>query len=130
MNNNKANAFAHNLLMYYDTLTYVEPIQYPSFLKSSPVIPISAQKPAKENKLFVYPNPAKGYFIIRYELDNYYAEAMIQITDMAGRTVKFYTTEMVRDYLVVSTEGIKPGNYVIKLILNGREKGVQKVMIK
>ncbi|MCD4744692.1 MAG: T9SS type A sorting domain-containing protein [Bacteroidales bacterium] len=127
---NNANSWSRNVLISADTLSYIEPVLLPTYLKSSSVIPIPAQKPANENKLFVYPNPAKGYFIIRYELDNFYAEAMIQITDMAGRTIKFYTTEMVRDYLVVSTEGIKSGNYVIKLILNGRESGVQKITIK
>ncbi|MCD4695972.1 MAG: T9SS type A sorting domain-containing protein [Bacteroidales bacterium] len=127
---NHANSWSRSVLISADTISYIEPVLLPTYLKSSLVIPIPAQKPGKENHLFIYPNPAKGYFIIRYELDNYYAEAMIQITDMSGRTLKNYSTEMIRDYLVVSTEGIKPGNYVIKLILNGRESGVQKVTIK
>ena len=69
--------------MFYDTLSYEEPIQYPSFLKSGSIIPIPAQKPAERNSLTVYPNPAKDYFIVRYELDNSYAEAIVRITDLS-----------------------------------------------
>ncbi|MBC8486893.1 MAG: T9SS type A sorting domain-containing protein [Bacteroidetes bacterium] len=129
-NNNKANAYARNVLIFYDTLSYEEPIQYPSFLKSSPIIPIPAQKPAERNSLTIYPNPAKDYFIIRYELDNSYAEAVIHITDMTGRNVKEFNVMATRDYLIVPTSELNNGIYVVKLILNGKEAGIQKVSVK
>ena len=91
---------------------------------------VHAQKPARESRLLVYPNPAKGYFIIRYELDNFYADAIIQLTDISGRTVKQYNTNMTCDYLVVPTQDLSKGNYFVKLILNGTEAGTQKVIIK
>ncbi len=31
------------------------------------------------------PNPAKDYFIVRYKLDNNYADVIIQLTDISGR---------------------------------------------
>ena len=130
INNNKANAYARNVLMVYDTLTYEEVIQFPSFLKSGPVIPIPAQKTAERNSLTVYPNPAKDYFIIRYELDNSYAEAVIRITDLAGKNVREFNVTTTRDYLIVPTEGINSGIYVVKLILNGNEVGTQKINIR
>jgi len=126
----QANAFVRNVLMFYDTLSYEEPIQYPSFLKSSPVIPIPAQKPAERNSLTVYPNPAKDYFIVRYELDNSYAEAVIKIIDMAGRNVKEFIVTATRDFLIVPTSELNNGIYVVKLILNRKETGIQKVSIK
>lgn len=127
--NNTVNTYLQTDLMFYDTLNYLEPVLLSTYLKSSAIIPIPAQKTAKENKLFVYPNPAKGYFIIRYELDNFYTDAIIQLTDISGRTVKQYNTNMTRDYLVVPTQGLTHGNYLVKLILNGREVGVQKITI-
>jgi len=130
MNNNKANAFARNVLMFYDTLSYEEPIQYPSFLKSGSIIPIPAQKPAERNSLTVYPNPAKDYFIVRYELDNSYAEAIVRITDLTGRNIKEFNVTATHDYLIIPTEGINSGMYVVKLILNGNEAGTQKVNIQ
>jgi len=49
-----------NILLATDTLSYTEPVLLPTYLKSSAVIPVPVQKPAVENKLVVYPNPAKG----------------------------------------------------------------------
>ena len=129
-NNNKVNAFARNVLMFYDTLNYNEEILYPSFLKSGSIIPIPVQRKAERNSLTVYPNPAKDYFIVRYELDNSYAEAEIQITDMAGRNVKQFIVTTTREYLIVPVSEFNKGIYVVKLILNGWEKGVKKVNIQ
>ncbi|MCD4663940.1 MAG: T9SS type A sorting domain-containing protein [Bacteroidales bacterium] len=129
-NNNKANAYARNVLKFYDTLNYSEEIIYPSFLKSGSIIPIPAQRKAERNSLTVYPNPAKDYFIVRYELDNRYSEAKILITDMAGRNVKQFIVTTTRDYLIVPVSEFNKGIYVVKLILNGREKGVKKVSIQ
>jgi len=130
MNNSKANAYARNVLVFYDTLSYEEPIQYPSFLKSGSIIPIPTQKQAERISLTVYPNPANDYFIIRYELDNSYAEAVILITDMAGRNVKEFNVIATRDYLIVPTSEFNNGMYVVKLILNGKETGTQKINIR
>ena len=74
--------------------------------------------------------PAKGYFIVRYELNNDYADAIIQVTDINGRTVRQHSSSMTRDYLVIPTQGLLKGNYFVKLILNGSEAGVQKVIIQ
>jgi len=128
--NSKANAYARNVLMFYDTLTFVEPVQYPSFMKSGSVIPIPAQRKAEGNSLSVYPNPAKDYFIIRYELDNSYADATISITDITGRGIKEMKVSTMRDYLLIPTGEIKPGTYIVKLILNGIVSGTQKVNIR
>ncbi|RLD52975.1 MAG: hypothetical protein DRJ05_16950, partial [Bacteroidetes bacterium] len=125
----KANAYARNVLMFYDTLTYIEPVQYPSFMKSGSVIPIPAQRKAEGNSLSVYPNPAKDYFIVKYELDNNYTEAVIDIMDITGRNVNRFSIIMMRDYLVVPTMELNNGMYVVKLILNGQEVGTQKVNI-
>lgn len=128
--NNKASAYARNVLMFYDTLYYEEEIVYPSFLKSGPVIPIPAQAKAEGNSLTVYPNPAHDYFIVRYELDNSYSEAKILITDMAGRIVKEFNVTTTRDYLIIPVLEFSTGMYVVKLILNGMEKGTQKVTVR
>jgi hypothetical protein len=127
---NRCNAYARSVLMSADTLSYLEPVILPDYLKSSAIIPVPAQKPADKNSLSVYPNPAKDYFIVRYELDNDYADAIIQLTDITGKTVKQYKTGMTMDYLIVKTIDLKPGNYFVKLILNGREVEAGKVTIK
>ena len=127
---NRANAWTRNILLTADTLSYLEPVLLPLYLKSSAVIPIPAQKPAQENKLVVYPNPAKSYFIVRYELDNYYTKAIIQLTDISGRMVKQFHTDVTMDYIVVPTNDMESGNYIIKLILNGTQVGFQKLTIK
>ncbi len=73
----------------------------------------------------------KEYYIGRtYELDNDYADAIIQLTDITGKTVKQYKTGMTMDYLIVQTGNLKKGNYFVKLILNNREAGMQKVVIQ
>ena len=129
-NDTKAGAFARNALICNDTLTYEEEILYPSFMKSSPVIPIPAQKPADKNTISVYPNPAKGYFIVRYELDNSYADALIEISDMTGRQVMQFAASTARDYLVVPVKDLNSGVYIVKLILNGKTAGTKKVKIQ
>ncbi len=100
------------------------------FMKSGSVIPIPAQRKAERNSLSVHPNPAKDYFIVKYELDNNYAEAVIDIMDITGRNVNRFSITMMCDYLVVSTMELNNGMYVVKLILNGQEVGTQKVNIQ
>jgi hypothetical protein len=99
-------------------------------MKSGSVIPIPAQRKTERNSLNVYPNPAKDYFIIRYELDNTYADAIISITDISGRGIKEMKVTTMRDYLLIPTGEIKAGTYIVKLILNGKVSGTQKVNIQ
>jgi hypothetical protein len=123
------NINGRNVLMFYDSLDYTELTQYPSFLKSGPLIPIPAQELSEKTQLKVYPNPASDYFIIRYELDNNYAEARIQVCDMSGKIVEALNLEMTRDYLIVPVNKLNNGVYLVKLVLNGKDAGSQKVNI-
>ncbi len=70
------------------------------------------------------------YFIVRYELDDGYAEAVIEITDMAGRLIWQHQLVISHDYIVIPTEGMKSGIYIAKLLLNGQERGSQKISIR
>ncbi len=49
---------------------------------------------------------------------------------MAGKIVNRFSINMIRDYLVIPTNILTPGNYIVKLILNGSEAGTQKIIIK
>jgi len=119
MNNNKANAFARNVLMFYDTLSYEEPIQYPSFLKSGSIIPILAQRPAERNSLTVYPNPAKDYIIVELMTGNV-SGAIIRLFDNQGRPVRTVEMPAKQQHYVLQVKDLQTGIYYLKVEQNGK----------
>lgn len=65
----------------------------------------------------VYPNPAKDFFQLR--LNTTAPLVQIAIMDMAGRLVMTRTERPGQDDIIIPTNGIAAGRYILKLFING-----------
>jgi hypothetical protein len=116
-----ASVYARNILIMTGNMTYSEPIQIPDMSKSSEAEStlgkvLKAQGPSK---LDIYPNPASGYFVIGYHLDNL-LDATIEIHNTKGELVENITLVQNKDQQVINTEGWQSGIYVITLTQEGK----------
>ncbi|MEZ4721223.1 MAG: T9SS type A sorting domain-containing protein [Flavobacteriales bacterium] len=66
-----------------------------------------------EPQMSLYPNPAKGYVLIR--LENSYTDDVkaIQILDIQGKTV--LESELAGDHATISTSDLPNGTYICRL---------------
>ena len=84
-----------------------------------------------ESDLSNYPNPAKEYTIIEYEIPNGENEADIQIYNINGQLINSYKVDRTFDNLRISTEELSNGTYIYNIktksgISNGKKLIVSK----
>lgn len=91
------------------------------------VVPLSTNKIA-DNGFQVYPNPANGRFFIA-DIGKTTGEIQISFFDLLGREVHRLTKNGNSDRIEVSTAGIKPGMYLLK-ITNAGITMIGKVLLK
>ncbi len=77
-----------------------------------------------------YPNPAKDYTIIPYELPAGVAEGKIILSDIRGNTIKTYRVDQHFDHLRVETSGLPAGVYMYTLITGETAVGSRKVVVR
>ncbi len=77
----------------------------------------------KSQKLSNYPNPAKDYTIIEYEIPKGENEAEIQIYNMNGQLIKTYKVDKTFNYLRISTNELSNGTYIYNI---KTQKGISK----
>ena len=83
------------------------------------------------NNLKIYPNPAKDYFIVSYDLkDAESSNILILITDSRGRIVKEIKTEKNTNYHSISSSGWAKGIYTIRVMHDKEILDTVKLMIK
>jgi hypothetical protein len=125
-------AFARNLLIAQGVLDYEEEVIIPESNKSS-----FAQQEAEDleealeahNYLTLFPNPAKDYLIIEYQLEMEYADASLQIFDQKGILLQTIAATYIQDQKVIPTTDLKAGTYFIRLSFNGREMEKKKFTV-
>lgn len=81
--------------------------------------------------LEVYPNPASGEAVIKFELPNT-TDFQVRITDLSGRTMKIqqYGKLMAGNQtLPLHLEGLRPGLYLLQLEA-GANSGCMKIVVK
>ena len=76
-----------------------------------------------KNNLSNYPNPAKNYTIINYEIPKGENEAEIQIFNMNGQLIKTYKVDKTFNDLRISTSELSNGTYVYNI---KTRKGISK----
>ena len=129
--------YAKNLLIKKGLLQYDEPILIGSSLKQSkkwkPFTDNPPQGSNIETMLQVYPNPAGNYFIIEYRVAGQVVqetEISISVTDMLGRDMLKFVPKHRFDQIVVPTESLTCGSFLISLKINGQQKGHVTVIVK
>ena len=81
--------------------------------------------------LKIYPNPAKDYFIVSYDLKDAESEnILIQITDNRGRIIKEIKPDKNSNKQTISSSRWAKGVYTISLKVNKNVIGTYKLIIK
>lgn len=114
-------AYARNILMAIGEMEYQEPILFADHSKSAMVVEDynKLMKTKAPQQLSVYPNPSTGYVILEYNME-IESDAVLEIKDVNGKTIRTINTSQKLDQVTVTTEDWKPGLYIATLKINGK----------
>jgi len=87
---------------------------------------------SEKGKTFdVYPNPAKEYVFVTYNIDKVNpGKTVLQITDSKGSTVKIIKLNQSENRIKISTSDFKKGVYTICLKTGGKIINTKKIVVK
>ena len=109
---NYTSAYARNILSLVDTnFVYHEPIYLPdenNKLKMSKPIKLSTKE---INQLKVFPNPAKEFFIVDYQISDIMKNTQLELIDAAGRKVQIIELKTTKGQTMIKTENMAKGLY-------------------
>lgn len=112
---------ARGLMIANYLLEYYEPYLEPDLTKNMEVRKPKLKPVNQENAyLKVYPNPAKDFITIEFNTGNDNANGKIEIIEESGRTAHVRNLTRQFDQIILDTRYLKPGNYIIKIVLNGK----------
>jgi len=80
--------------------------------------------------LKVFPNPARTFFIIEYDLRDFDQGGTIMISDQSGKLITSISINDLQNQMIVSTATFSSGIYLIRLFVNDQLKAVEKVNIQ
>lgn len=113
-------ASARGLLISNNLLQYSEPYLVPDFTKKSEVIKVGKNHLNLSTHVKIYPNPSKNYITIEYNLNGKNSNTTILIVDQSGKLVNTMALSKEQDQMLFSTKNLKPGNYFVRLIADGK----------
>lgn len=130
-NNGIPKTYARNLLIAAGKITYQEPIILPdTSLKSTKRDRYRGVKlPLKKTFLTVYPNPAKDYFVVEYHLESTPTNGFITMYDITGKNVGSVSVTGKQNQIIIPTNNIQSGIYLLILEINNEKLEPIKVTI-
>jgi hypothetical protein len=129
-NNNYANAYASNILIIADSMQYDEPIILPS--EQGKILHKKKSKGKEtenESMLNVFPNPAKDYFTIEYNLKSNFSNATVKVCNITGKELKTIEIKDKQNQLIIETSLFANGIYYVYLIKDGAIMQTKKINI-
>ena len=125
------NVFARNILIASDNLVYSEPIFLPeSGYKSSTRDKYNSAKPSVDSPILkVYPNPTHDYFIAEYNVNDGNGFLELAICDISGKKIQSIQLRNKIDALVIHTDKLPSGIYLISVISQGKSIGTEKLTL-
>jgi hypothetical protein len=117
-----AKAYARNILLALDEMVYEEPIILPDLFKTSEAIDAYEDLLSKAidapGFIKVYPNPAKDFMMIAYELESE-TTATVKVSDINGKPFYSKVLHNRTDQFVIDTRQWKVGLYIATLRVKG-----------
>ncbi|RLD59148.1 MAG: hypothetical protein DRJ05_06820 [Bacteroidetes bacterium] len=128
--NGRAGALARNILQIADTLTYKENYILPTEgAKTGKVRRRRANRSYENDKLKVYPNPARDYVIVEYQLVGDADKAVVKVIDNNGFIRQTIVKESNHNFVVIDTRQLGTGTYIAHVSSEGKLIGVCKFII-
>jgi C1A family cysteine protease len=123
--------FARNILVDNQLMSYYETVYLPDFNKS---VVVNNNLPVYEEDetdcLKVFPNPTGNFFIVEYCIENEaHQSALLILSDIAGSVRKTWRLKDNQNQLIVPTNDLASGSYILKLTLDGKFQGSTKLII-
>ncbi len=117
--NTKPGCLARNILVANEIINYCEPVVLADELKSSEAKPNKHRNISQKNsRLSVFPNPAKDYIILSYDLTGLVGECIIIIFSAEGKLIYRHKINSTKNQIIISTENSPPGMYNVQLVDN------------
>ncbi len=116
-------AYARNLLMYTDGLEYHEPYLEidTSTMKSAAMHNPVIYSDTPQNAYFkLYPNPAKEYITLEYNLGYTVENPVAEILTLKGEHIETFRLHGKQGVKIIDLRSWTPGTYLIKLSANGK----------
>jgi len=120
---------ANALLKLNGIDTYKEPVYFPDEVEQELRIAQYTEEEISEDKLFVYPNPAKDYVIIEYATTVFPKELSIIITDLKGQIVYNKQLSYPQDELVITMDRFSTGQYFCTLKDGNKIIGTERFIL-
>lgn len=116
-----AASFARNMLVTYDTLSYLKPVVIPETNKSQQIAKpvINFTEVDGPNNIKIMPNPSKDYFIVEHNLE-IYNHGTIIITNLSGYTIKTIDVNTKFGQQIINTKKWDSGVYIATLVENNK----------
>ncbi|HQF18727.1 MAG TPA: hypothetical protein PLR53_05025 [Bacteroidales bacterium] len=116
----RASLQALNILLANNLTSYEEPylLPQPSLKRGEKYLSQNKTATLAKNTVEIYPNPARDYLIVRYNLDNEYLPAKLLFYNAEGKPVLQQTLSRTVDELFMPVRHLNPGLYKIVIFGN------------
>jgi hypothetical protein len=130
-NNGIPGAYARNILIAAGMISYQEPILLPDpgLKKVRKEKFRGVKESGNTGNLTVFPNPANEYCVVRFHLDRFTSQGSIDLYDINGRKVQSHNSIGSQNQLLLSTESLGAGLYILVLKVDGEYIGSVKLAI-
>jgi hypothetical protein len=127
-------SYAQNILESNNLLKYFEPIILPEDLKSAPDKKSIKTMPFSKNDwLHIFPNPARQYIIVEYNLadkiSTQQARIVFSVSTLDGKSIETRLLSKPQDQFLVNTTNYSPGIFLFTIQLSGKTVSTKKVTI-
>jgi len=121
---------AITLLMLNGIDSYQEPVYFPDIGEIEPREGEQSIKDViNEDKLLIYPNPAKSYLIVEYATVMSVDRLLLTITDLNGRQVHQQMLSHQQDEVILSTDKFLAGQYFCIISNRGNTTKTEKFIL-
>jgi hypothetical protein len=115
----KPGSLARNILIANDMIDYCEPIYVADNLKSAIVIHEMTQNQIScVERLKIFPNPAKDYVIVSYNLSGLSGNFQITLSSLEGRPLIQRKITGIKNQCIISTDELSSTLYFIQLVMD------------
>jgi hypothetical protein len=125
--------YARNVLLANHLISYQEPIDLPDETKSAPVKKLTKpSKILKSGSFKLYPNPAKQYVIVEYNLsDNVNSAENMFLTIWASEGKPIHQQQIIKshDQVLIDCHNLSSGSYICRIICGKKILGSGKFVI-
>jgi hypothetical protein len=127
--NHLVGTYARNILQFTDTLSYIEPIIWPSLLKSNEQGQKNKVNFYNNKTIKVYPNPSNTYVIVEWNLLSL-SDAVLSIYNMQGKIIESMHLNNYKGYKIISTKDYPAGVYFCRITGSYDITEITKFVIK